>query len=189
MMSEITLEKIDIIRERTGASYADAKSALEAANGNVVDALIQIEESKKAKKDNIYNTKDEFTKWLKEVVEKGNVNRIRVKKDEKVIVDVPVTAGLAAAVIGIIVPAVLGIGIVAALVTKVTIEIVKDDGSVEVVNKIIKTTVDDVKDKVEDMANTVKDKFSRENEENKQKDENIYKYTVKFEEIKDDDKE
>jgi NACalpha-BTF3-like transcription factor len=37
-MSEITLEKIDIIRERTGANYAEAKEALEVSDGNVVDA-------------------------------------------------------------------------------------------------------------------------------------------------------
>jgi NACalpha-BTF3-like transcription factor len=39
-MSEITLEKIDIVRERTGANYSEAKEALEACEGNVVDALI-----------------------------------------------------------------------------------------------------------------------------------------------------
>lgn len=49
-MSDITLEKIDIIRERTNVSYAEAKKALEIADGNVVDALIYIEEDQKRKK-------------------------------------------------------------------------------------------------------------------------------------------
>ena len=48
-MSEITLEKVDLIRERTGVSYTEAKEALEAGNGDVVDALIYIENKKKSK--------------------------------------------------------------------------------------------------------------------------------------------
>ena len=44
-MNEITLEKIDIIRERTGANYSIAKEALELSEGNVVDALIYIEQN------------------------------------------------------------------------------------------------------------------------------------------------
>ena len=40
---EITLEKIELVRDRTGVSYKDAKDALEAAGGSVVDAIIAIE--------------------------------------------------------------------------------------------------------------------------------------------------
>ena len=42
---EITLEKIELVRDRTGVTYKEAKEALEAANGNVVDAIIAIEET------------------------------------------------------------------------------------------------------------------------------------------------
>ena len=42
---DITLDKIDIIRDRTGVSYKEAREALTQADGNVVDALISIEES------------------------------------------------------------------------------------------------------------------------------------------------
>ncbi|WP_347460460.1 hypothetical protein [Clostridium sp. DMHC 10] len=42
-MEEITLEKIDIIKERTGVTYTEAKEALEASNGNVIDALVYVE--------------------------------------------------------------------------------------------------------------------------------------------------
>ena len=191
-MSEITLEKIDIIRERTGVTYTEAKEALEACSGNVVDALIYIEQSKKTTMNNIYTTKDEFLDWLKDLVKKGNVNRIRIKKDEKVIVDIPVNAGIAATLTGLIWPPLIAIGILTAVVNKVTIEITKDDGTVEVVNKIIKTgvkdtmqdmkeTVKDVKDKMFDAASSVKDKFT--NKEDKNDEQNTYQYTVKFEDI------
>lgn len=41
---EITLEKIELVKDRTGVSYAEAKAALEKAGGSVVDAIIMIEE-------------------------------------------------------------------------------------------------------------------------------------------------
>jgi translation elongation factor EF-Ts len=189
-MSEITLEKIDIIRERTGVSYTDAKEALEVCEGNVVDALIYIEQDKKSTINNIYTTKDEFLDWIKDLVKRGNINRVRIKKDDKIIIDIPVNAGIAATLTALIWPPLIAIGILTAVVTKVTIEITKDDGSVEIVNKIIKNnvkdTVQDVKDKMFDAANTVKEKFSHKNE-NKE-EENTYKYTVKFEDIENEDK-
>ena len=36
---EITLEKIELVKDRTGVSYKEAKEALEAADGSVVDAI------------------------------------------------------------------------------------------------------------------------------------------------------
>ena len=42
---EITLEKIELVKDRTGVSYKEAKEALEAADGSVVDAIISIEEN------------------------------------------------------------------------------------------------------------------------------------------------
>ncbi|ERI90232.1 UBA/TS-N domain protein [Clostridiales bacterium oral taxon 876 str. F0540] len=192
-MNEITLEKIDIVRERTGATYAEAKEALEASNANVVDAIIYIEKSKKTPLDSIYTTKDEFLAWIKELINRGNVTRIKVKKDEKTIVDLPVNAGIA---VGIVAAAVwaplIAIGVIGAVVTNITIEITKKDGSVEVVNKVIKATVQDVKEKVNDVASDVKekvtdvasdvkDKFtSKKTEEAPKENETVYTYTVKF---------
>ncbi len=42
---EITLEKIELVKDRTGVSYKEAKEALEKSEGSVVDAIIAIEES------------------------------------------------------------------------------------------------------------------------------------------------
>ena len=44
---EITLEKVDQVRERTGVSYAKAKEALEHTNGSVLDAIILLESEMK----------------------------------------------------------------------------------------------------------------------------------------------
>lgn len=185
-MSEITLEKIDLVRERTGASYAEAKEALEACNGNVVDALIHIENNSKSFKNEMYTTKEDFLAWLKELIRKGNVNRIKIKKDDKVIADVPVTAGVAATVIvAMISVPLLAIGILTAAFTRVTVEITKDDGSVEVVNKVINNSVGQVKDKMMDVADNIKDKF-RSKDKVDFDESAVYKYTVKFDEVDDD---
>lgn len=147
-MSEITLEKVDLIKERTGVSYTEAKEALEASDGDVVDALVYIENKKKTK-GAFYQTKEEFINWIKDIINKGNVTRIRIKKDDTTLVDLPVTAGIAVTGLTAILSApLLAIGVVSAVVTKVTVEITKEDGSVEVVNKYIKNTMGDVKEKI-----------------------------------------
>lgn len=210
-MNEITLEKVDLLRERTGASYAEAKEALEVCNGNVVDALVYIESKNASPQNNLYTSKDELVNWIKELVRKGNVTRIRIKKDEKVLADIPVNAGIAVTgLAALVMSPLLAIGVltVTAVVTKLTIEITKVDGSVEVVNKIVKTTVDevkenieeisgkvkekfgdisgDVKDKINDFTGDVKEKFNGKDKEQTSEN-NVYKYTVKFEDVKSEE--
>ena len=82
MNEEVTLEKVDVVRERTGASYIEAKEALIQCEGNVVDAIIYIEKKNAEAEAEKPSSKEELLKWLKEVLEKGNVTRIRVKKVE-----------------------------------------------------------------------------------------------------------
>ncbi len=199
---EITLEKVDQVRERTRVTYAEAKNALEVSNGDVLEAIIYIEKISEAKEKE--NSKinaesiDEFKKWLKDLINKGNITRIKISKDEKVIVDVPVNAGIAAGVIAVIFPPILAFVVIAGVVTQITIEITKADGSVEVVNKYITKTVEDIKDTATNIAEKVKnkveevknDKFSfdsnKEYDNRSKKDQEIdsnsFTYTVKFEE-------
>ena len=44
---DITLEQVEKVRSCTGASYEEAKAALEAAGGNVLDAVILLEQQGK----------------------------------------------------------------------------------------------------------------------------------------------
>lgn len=192
MNEEVTLEKVDIVRERTGATYVEAKEALTECEGNVVDAIIYIEKKKAEAEAEKPSSKDELFKWLKEILEKGNVTRIRVKKGGNVIVDVPVNAGVAvAAVIGIIWSELLALGLIAGFVagavTDLTFEIVKADGSVDVINKTIKSTASDIKEKVSEMASEFKNKVSGKKEDCRES-ENVYKYTVKFDDEDDSTK-
>ncbi|KYH34537.1 elongation factor Ts, mitochondrial [Clostridium tepidiprofundi DSM 19306] len=188
-MSDITLEKIDIIRERVNVSYAEAKEALEASNGDVVDALIYIEEKSNRNDEKIYEefhtTQGEFKQWLKDLVRKGNVSRIKIKKDDRVLIDIPVNAGLAAGILTLIYPQLLALGILTAVVTKITVEITRKDGTVEVVNTIIKNAVDDIKEKVNDLKNEVEHKANnKESEDGKEK---FYQYSVKFDDVEEEE--
>lgn len=127
---EITLEKIELVKDRTGCTYAEAKAALEAAEGSVVDAIIATEEQMNKEHDKVdgESLKDSpiFLK-MKEIVEKGNVSRIIVSKGEKTIVNFPVTAGVIGAVL---VPWGAILGIVAAMGTQCSIDFVDDKGAV-----------------------------------------------------------
>lgn len=192
---DITLEKVDKVIERTGVSYSQAKEALEISNGDVLDAIIFLEEKyKNQDKYKKTETIEELKIWLKDLINKGNVTRIKVSKDGKKLVDVPVNAGIAAGVIAIVIPPILAFVVVAAVVTKVTIEITRADGSVEVVNKYISAAVNEVKDKASDFADKVKDKVQDVNidsvkkygkiKKNKEDENNTFMYTVNFD--KDD---
>ena len=127
---EITLEKIELVKDRTGCTYAEAKAALENADGSVVDAIIALEEEFNKEHDKVDggSLKDSplFAK-MKEIVDKGNVSRILITKGDKTIVNFPVTAG----VIGVVlVPWGAILGIVAALGTQCSIDFVDDKGKV-----------------------------------------------------------
>ena len=68
---------------------------------------------------------------MKEIVDKGNVSRILISKDEKTIVNFPLTAGVIGAVL---VPWGAILGIVAALGTQCSIDFVDEKGEVVDIN-------------------------------------------------------
>ncbi|MBX9138026.1 MULTISPECIES: DUF4342 domain-containing protein [unclassified Clostridium] len=197
---DITLEKVDQVRERTGASYKNAKKALEECNGDVLEAIIYLEDKSieaDCSSDGEFNdnaqkieTIEELKVWLKDLINKGNVTRIKVSKDGKKLVDVPVNAGIAAGVIAIVIPPILAFVVVAAVVTQVTIEITKADGTVEIVNKYISEAVSEAKDKASDFADKVKEKVQDVNldgikvpnkfKEKEDDESNTFTYTVNF---------
>ncbi|HBF39989.1 MAG TPA: hypothetical protein DDW50_22120 [Firmicutes bacterium] len=116
------IEKIDMVRERMDVSYEEAKKALEVSNWDVVEAIIKLERDETARREEIYVRGNELVEKIKEIVRRGNVNRLRVKQDDQVLVEIPVTAGVVGALLA---PQLAIIGAVAALVSKCTVEIEK----------------------------------------------------------------
>ena len=135
---EVTLEKIELVKDRTGVSYKEAKDALEAADGSVVDAIISIEEvidTETSK--SVQDQGAAVVENVKNLVKKGNVSKIVVKKnDGEVLLNLPVTAGLVTAVLA---PWGVLAGILSTFLFKCVVEVVKDDGTViDVVRQLAK---------------------------------------------------
>ncbi len=156
---DINLEKIDTIRERTGASYKEAKEALERNNGNVVEALIDLEEQgDKSWVDSMGIAGNDVIEKLKRIIKKGNVTKVILKKDGDVLLNIPITAGA----IGIALSPMLSIlGVSAALATKCSIEIVKDSGEVVDINDIVDEAATDFKNKFKTDKTDKTDKTSK----------------------------
>lgn len=121
------LEKVEKIREKTGVSYEEAKAALEAAGGDVLDALVYLENEGKIKKPDVsvYSTKSEpspefkeatetytktesqsfgdllkkFLQWCGKMIDKGCHNFFIVSKNGEDIITIPVIVLVLLAVI------------------------------------------------------------------------------------------
>lgn len=135
---EISLEKIDTIRERAGVSYKEAKEALERNNGDVVDALVEIENNENSEGFSFNKKSEEIIATLKETIKKGNITKIILEKDGDIIMNIPVTAGAIGAVLA---PQLSALGVAAAMISKTTIKIVKEDGEVVSLNKLAGDTM------------------------------------------------
>ncbi|MEW6696341.1 MAG: DUF4342 domain-containing protein [Bacillota bacterium] len=87
------LEKIDLLRARLGVGYKEAKEALEAAEGDVVQALIRLEEKNRNWNEKIHGKGNEVVGQLKTIFEKGQKTKVRIKKDDNTVVEFPATLG------------------------------------------------------------------------------------------------
>ncbi len=125
---EITLEAIEKVMEETGVEYKAAKEALTKTNGNVEEAIKLIrpdtidigEEAKVA------------VEKLKKKVEEGNVDRIQIRKDDQVVLSVPVNVGIIGGILGLAAaPWALIAGSVAAFGLGCKLEVVKKDGTTD----------------------------------------------------------
>lgn len=154
---EITLEKIELVKDRTGVSYKEAKEALEACDGSVVDAIIRIEETMEADNSKAFGNRGAaIVDSIKELVKKGNVSRIVVKKaDGDAVVNIPVNAGLVGLVIA---PWGMLAGAVAAFGFKCIIEIVKTDGTIIDVSDRANEAMHKAKEKGSEFADVAKEK-------------------------------
>lgn len=153
---EITLEKIELVKDRTGVTYKEAKEALENAEGNVVDAIIAIEETideKSSKK--LGEQGEKLLAKMKEVVKKGNISKIQVSRDDETLINIPLNVGILGTVIA---PWGMILGVVAAFGFKCKIEFVKDDGSIIDITDKAGDIYEDAKEKGSEFYEAAKEK-------------------------------
>ena len=181
MSNEITIEKIDAVIQRVpNATYAEAKQALIDHNGDVIESIIALESNntiesnlsntaKKAVEDILSKDSEDFKdikEQAKELLKRSSVIRVIIDRNNKVIMNIPLTVG----VVGVaLLPIYTLVGLSAAVIGKCRIKIQnEDDGSIvdlgelneeklNMLKQMIVNTAKDVKDVVVDNKKDDKD--------------------------------
>lgn len=180
----ITLEKIDSLRERANVSYAEAKEALEQNEGNMIDAIIYLEQENKtvydrakreehrsrervrqtARKEKCKTNADDFVEISKKVVNSLNETRVVMYNDDRVVFDISATIALiATAFLFPFTASVFVLGLLLGNRFKIVRKDKKSDALNSVLNKaadLTKNVSDSLKDKVNDVQ--VKEESKKE---------------------------
>lgn len=159
-MENDNLKKIDEILKRTNTDYTTAKEALEAANGDVLEAIIIIENQQRGNTSSGSVRGEQIMKQLKDILAKGNATKLTIKKNNEVIINIPITAGLVSALVA---PFLSAAGITVALLAKCSVEITQADGKIIDLGQKVDEGMSAVKDAVQDVkegAENLKDEFA-----------------------------
>ena len=192
-MSSITIEMVDKVMERVpSASYKEVKEALIHSDGDILEAIIYLEENSgavKAKKkvedffekskedaeevrknteEKIGKDVEELKAQLKELFDKSNRVRVIVEKEDKVIMNIPFTVG----VLGIaIMPLITILGLSAAVLSKYRIKIQNEaDGETIDLGELNEEKAVVLKDMFVNTAKDLKETVIKKKEEKDDKD-------------------
>ena len=174
MSNEITIEKIDTVIQRVpNVTYAESKQALLEHNGDVIESIIALEsnsstidnniskKTKQAKKvvEDMFSKDSEDFKEMKnqakELLKKSSVIRIIIDRNNKVIMNIPLTVG----VVGVaLLPIYTLVGLSAAVIGKCRIKIQnEDDGSIVDLGELNEEKLNMLKQMLVNTAKEVKD--------------------------------
>ncbi len=106
----IDLERIDMLRERTNVSYKDARAALEACDGDILEALIWLEENGDVSENNddpshskqradYRKSHADFGRRVESGVKELHRMRFKILKDKEILLNLPATVALIVGVI------------------------------------------------------------------------------------------
>ncbi len=125
---EITLEAVEKVMEQTGVEYQAAKAALLKTNGDV-DAAIKLIQPDTV---DIGEEVKALIEKLKKKVSEGNADRVQIRKNDQVVLSVPVNVGIVGGILGLAAaPWALIAGSVAAFGLGCKLEVVKKDGTID----------------------------------------------------------
>jgi hypothetical protein len=98
---EEDLKKVELVKEKAKVGWAEASEALEAAGGDIVGALAWLEERDKRSTwtERLAVQGEEIINVFSRVIREGNVTRVVLKKDDRVVLDVPLTLTLVGVVL------------------------------------------------------------------------------------------
>lgn len=182
-MSNISIESIDQVMERVpGATYAQVRDALIKSNGDVVEAIILLQDNDTQQKEECSNGKKSFEdifgkdseqmkEDISELIRKSNVVRIVIEKNGKIIMNVPITVG----VVGVVFAPILSlIGFSASVLAKYRIKIKnEDEGTVIDLGEFSEEKLTLIKDMLSNAAKDVKSAVDKKNKNIEDKNEDI----------------
>ncbi|MCI7204934.1 MAG: DUF4342 domain-containing protein [Clostridium sp.] len=178
-MSKITIEAIDQVMERVpGVTYAEVKEALIKCDGDVVDAIILLQnnstneeniKSKKTFEDVFGKDSEQIKEEITELIRKSNVIRIVIEKNGKIIMNIPITAG----VVGVVFAPILTlIGLSASVLAKYRIKIEnEDEGTIVDLGEFSEEKLNIIKDMISSTAKDVKEAVDKKNKNTEDKNE------------------
>ena len=178
-MSKITIEAIDQVMDRVpGVTYAEVKEALIKCDGDVVDAIILLQnnstneeniKSKKTFEDVFGKDSKQIKEKITELIRKSNVIRIVIEKNGKIIMNIPITAG----VVGVVFAPILTlIGLSASVLAKYRIKIEnEDEGTIVDLGEFSEEKLNIIKDMISSTAKDVKEAVDKKNKNTEDKNE------------------
>ena len=126
---ELTIEAIEKVMNATGLDYTAAKTLL-AESDNDPDKAI--EKITGAGNDETREKINSIIDRIKSIVEQGNVDRIQIRKNEEIVLSVPVNVGILGGLLGVYAaPWALIAGALAAFGFGCKIEVVKKNGTTD----------------------------------------------------------
>jgi len=144
----INLETIDALRDRTQVSYSKAKEALEASNGDLVEAIIYLEKEGYTSTKNVNEKKGEFKRKSKSFFKKMNSINFDLLKKGKTALRLPFPIFLITLLLAF---PILVIGLFIAVALGYKIEFTKDGKQIKEIN-----------DSLDDISNKMQSTFKKE---------------------------
>jgi len=117
---EITLDKIELIRERSGLSYSQARELLDEADGDVIEALVALEEEQGDDESDHGILKSDLLSPVKKVIRQSSHTKIRVKNKDGTLLEIPASLGIVGALLA---PRATALGTMALLIAQYNLEV------------------------------------------------------------------
>ena len=114
----VTMDQLDQVRARTGASYRTCLAALQAARGDPVLAIVDIEDGDGRWRRQLERRSEALAARLRGMVREGVRTRIQVRRGQRTLLELPAAVGAVGAAVF---PFVAAAGVVAALATRSSI--------------------------------------------------------------------
>lgn len=114
------IERVELIRKKAHVGWARASEALAAADGDVIGALAWLEAQEATWSERLAVQGEEIVGTISRLIHEGNVTRLIVKKEDRVLLDIPMTL----TVVGVVLAPTLSIlSAVVALGARCTVEV------------------------------------------------------------------